>query len=697
MPACPPAACAIGFPRDPLRQALKDRYRELLDAGVPSDRILVLLESRTRSDWNNWLKALPRPTGAWRVHTPGAWMQRELELWWPAVQADLADRGLDCPHAEPRFVAIDLSQHLLAEFAAELRDEEGAYVPGSRSAPRFQGIQILDALARAIENGARLDASGGLASEVSRRLLPALAERPDAHAVALRVGAAITLYTDGMLRHGLLDHALTLALYAEVLWQNDAYRGHLRANTEHMMIECLDETGPRLQDLCRDLQAAGVTLFATLKRDVHAEAAMHPFTGGLREYVGADPHGAWAIAGTLPQTIVDEPEPPLADLGRSLHDALFGHLRTAKLAPEAIAVKLDDYSPAEMLSALMDDLEPVLAQVPPNEVAIVAPSLSPLLIWSLRQRLEALGYPLYVFAGTNRLTDHRPVRLLLTLAKLCHPHWGHPATRFELLELLEMTMGLNPLRLGRMLKGLFDDGLPSTEALAAAAPDLDPAHVERYKRLTVAFESLHDAPDLEAFFRQAFARAYVPFRPEVERKADKEAFQREVSQIGQLIELAGRFRHVDRRLHGEDEPGPRFLRFLAESPISERPFFQREPHEGAVMLATPSQLAEQGFVEPSETLRHLFLLDAGSELWWKSDRKELTNARVLAHRYAGGAYTLEQDLADQAEKLGRVLMTLCLKVEQKLWIYGCLTDEEGRENAGELPYLLGAVMERARG
>ncbi|HEY9721704.1 MAG TPA: hypothetical protein V6D47_06800 [Oscillatoriaceae cyanobacterium] len=696
MPACPPAACAIGFPRDPLRQSLKDRYRALLDAGVPSDRILVLLESRTRSDWNNWLKGLPRPTGAWRIHTPGAWMQREIELWWPAVQAALADRGWECLQPEPRFVAIDLSQYLLAHFAEELRDEEGAYVPGSRSAPRFQGIQILDALGRSIENGARLDASGGLAAEVGRRLMPALAERLDAPALAQRVGRAIALYTNGMLQHGLLDHALTLVLFTEVLWQDAGYQAHLRANTGHLLIESLDETGPRLQTLCRDLQDSGVTLFATLKRDVQAERAVHHFAGGLREYVGADPVGAWEIAGRIPQTVIEETAPPLADLGRSLHDALHGEIRTAKLTAEAIAVKLDDYSPAEMLSALMDDLGPVLERGEPNEVAIVAPSLSPLLIWSLRQRLEALGYPLYVFAGTNRLTDHRSVRLLLTLAKLCHPEWGAPTTRYELLELLETTMGLNPLRLGRMLKGLFDDGLATAEALVAAAPGLDPAHLERYERLLAAIEVLKSAPDLETFFRLAFAKAYVPFRPEDDRLADKEAFQREVSQIGQLIELAGRFRQVDHRLHGEGDPGPRFLRFLAESPIAERPFFQREPHEGAVMLATPSQLAEQGFVEPSETLKHLFLLDAGSELWWKSDRKELTNARVLAHRYAGGPYTLEQDKADQNEKLGRVLMTLCLKVEQKLWVYGCLTDEEGRENAGELPYLLGAVMERAR-
>lgn len=709
-------AYAAGFPGDGLRHTLQGRYQALLEAGVPSDQILVLLESRTRAVWTEWLKTLAVPTGAHRVYTPGGWMQQELRLWWPVVEAALQAAGLPAerPYPGPIFIPIDLSQHLLAHFAADLRDEEGGIIRHAQVTPRYQAVQVLDAMGRALEHGAsligpaapialpRLDPDAvaapchGLARQVAQRLQAGFSDHQNLRELAPQVGSAIALYLDGMLRHRLLDHALTVELFASFLFPAPPYRAHLAGRTRHLLIDALDEASPRLQGLYRQLQDDGCIPFFTLKADPRPQAAAHPFKGGLREYVGADPQGGWEMVSVLPQGAPAEPEPPLAPLGRALHDGLLGTIRPVSLPAGKLQVKLDDYAPAEMLASVMADLGPLLDTVPPSEIAIVAPALSPLLIWSLRQKLEPLGVPLYVFAGTNRLSDYRPVRQLLTLAKLCYGDWHVLPSRFELLELLETTTGLNPLKLGRLAKALFPDHrLLPVEQLQAVAPDLDPAHYARYAKLAgwVAGMAEQAPGDLEDFFRAAFGDVYAPFRQSRGGSyAADEAWQREVSQLGQLIDLTARFKETDHRLHADGPWGLRFLRFLAESPIAERPFFQREPHWGSVTLATASQLAEQGYVDPKETLSHLFLLDFGSERWWKPDRKELTNARVLSSRYAGGVYTPEQEQADMNEKLGRVLLAACLKVGEKLWIYGCLTDDEGRENSGELPYLLASVL-----
>jgi hypothetical protein len=715
------SAYAAGFPGDALRRTLQTRYQELLAAGIPSYQILVLLESRTRAVWTEWLKTLETPTGAHRVHTPGGWMQQELRLWWPVVEEALTAHGLPAarPFPSPLFVPIDLSQHLLGHFAHSLKDEEGGLIRHAQVTPRYQSVQVLDALGRALEHGAsfttatdpldlpRLDKHDpaapclDLASQVVRKLQAGFSETQNVRELAPQVGSAIALYLDGMLRHRLLDHALTVELFSAFLFPDPRYQAHLTSRTTYLLVDALDEASPRLQALYGALQKAGAQAFFTLKADPDPEAAAHPFKGGLREYVGADPQGGWTLVSTIPQ-VPTEPtkEPPLAPLGRALHDGLLGTTRRADIPAGALHVKLDDYAPAEMLSSVMADLGPLLDTVPPSEIALVAPALSPLLIWHLRQKLEPLGVPLYVFAGTNRLCDYRPVRQLLTLAKLVYADWHRSPTRFELLELLEVTTGLNPLKLGRLAKALFPDNrLQPVAQLKELAPNLDQAHYARYDRLASWVDGAASSPlpDLETFFRQAFAQVYAPFRQSIGGTyAADEAWQREVSQLGQLIDLTARFRETDARVHAEGVWGLRFLQFLDESPIAERPFFQREPHWGSVTLATASQLAEQGYVDPKETLRHLFLLDFGSDRWWKPDRKELTNARVLSARYPGGVYTPDQEQLDMNEKLGRVLLAACLKVREKLWIYGCLTDDEGRENQGELPYLLASVVTPTR-
>ena len=682
--------------------------------------MLVLTPARTA--WEAMLRALPAPTAAHRVATPLGFIQQELALWWPAVDEGLTRLGVpvaaQVASAGPAFVAIDLAQHLVERFAAALADEDGGLVPGARSPARQQRLQVLDALARGVESFASLNqapgpdapaaeiaallataglaASGpahGLAACIAGPLAAAYAPGQREAAFAPRMGAAIAAYAGGMLRWRLFDHALALAVYADVLWPHPQYRAHFHARTAWLLAEDLDELPARWLAIVREALEGGTRGVLVLKSDPGAMADPQAFRGGLREYVGAAPARAWALAPRVDVVAAASATPPLADLGRAIAEGLRERPRRAAVEPGRVKLRLDAYAVPEMLEAVAQDLAALLPTVPASHIALVAPSLSPMLIWSLRARLERLGVPLYVFAGTNLLTDHRAVRLLLTLARLCHTGWGLPPSRFELLEVLEAVTGQNPLKLGRLAPTLCPDGrLVDPDDLPA---ELDGDSRVRYAHLWRFLEGHLDAtPDLEAFFRDAFAEVWAPFQPRHRAGSPAaEAAAREVSQIGQLIELAARFRVIDERLEGDEAGrGRRFVGFLRAAPIAERPFFKREPHTGAVMLATASQLAEKGFAEPAERLEHLFMLDLGSERWWKSDRKELTNARVLAADRAPGPYEMDEDERDRSEKLARVLAACCLKVRGTLWLHACLTDEEGRENQGDLPHLLGGAL-----
>jgi hypothetical protein len=325
--------------------------------------------------------------------------------------------------------------------------------------------------------------------------------------------------------------------------------------------------------------------------------------------------------------------------------------------------------------------------------------------------LAAIGIPLYVFAGTNRLIQNRAVRILMTLAKLCHPEWELPPGRYEWIELLELETGLNPLQLGRIADALsHQTGLAHPDQLALIEEPVSEHARARYRALFDWIEGKRGEtlrPDLAAFVRQAFAERYAPARLGRARDASQEeAWQREISQLGQLIELAENYRDLLARIGPAptppDEPsmpgreswGWGFLRFLHAGTIAERPFFRREPHRVSVTLASASQLAEKDLGNRTRPLRHLYLLDFGSPRWLKRDRKELTNARVLARRYPGGFYDVEQEERDAAEKLAKNLWALCRLPSESLRVFGCMTDAEGREQAGELPWLLETIAGR---
>jgi|GEM_PF-1721395 len=747
-----------GFPGEGLKHALWERFNLLLDAGVPSDAILVLLESPTRSRWTALLKgeeeshiqpaarraraesAFSRATGPQLVYTPAAWIRQELTTWWPLVEERLRAWGFASPgvgYAEPRAVSVDLAQYLMVYFTRDYR-AQGCFEL-SRSPLFLQNVQLLDTLARGIENGASLrDAetgevsAAGLAKRLTDRLRSGHAG--SAHELGLLDGVetCLDLYVTGMLQHRFLDFALQLELFASALLPDPRYRERRLSKLQHVLVENLDETSPRMQAILSSLQgtaprlvfipshtlqhglwtpaSAGVhgpKLFATLQSRLPAN---HPsqILGGLREYVGADPKGAWKWAQDWQVSAAQGPAPVLTDLGNALHDALLGQPHAVKPEAERLVMRGFEAHP-EMLDAAIADLAALLdSGLSPEHIAVVAPAIDPLLIWALRDRLSKLstrntpnGVPLYVFAGTNRLVDYRPVRVLITLARLAYP-WGDRPDRFALIELLELVTGLPSLPLAKVVDKLCPDGrLGAPEQLILLGLDVPEETKARYASLLAWLDqSRENLPTaLADFFKRGFAEVYAPARLPRTAEASDEAWQREVSQIGQLIELAERFTGVVSRLK-PDTPetwGKDLVRFLFGGAIAERPFFQREPHRTSIMLSTASQLAEKGFARRDDELKVLFILDFGSDRWWKSDRREMTNSRVLSVRWDGKPYDKETDDLHANQKLGRTLRACCLKVTGQLRVYSSKMDAEGREYSdidfGErLPELLDEIV-----
>lgn len=729
------AVVARGLPGALLSSTLWDRYRLWVEGGVASDRILVLLESTTRTAWTGLLKGEPPehiapslrpgvkreglavPTGEERVFTPISWVRQELRRWWPRVEERLAELGIPSlePVDAPIFVEVTLAQHLMERFSTDLREGDHGLLARATTPRPMQNVQMLDALARAIEHGASLtmDRAPGvspceaLAGEIARRLSVGTDPAPAAQKLIDDLRQVLVRYLEGMLANRILDFALALDLYMAVLWSDPQYRTQLLASTSHLLFENLDEASPRMLTFVRDLCEAGLTAYVTLQEDDAEAPALEIFQGGLREYVGADPRGAREIAARMTPGAEIRPNLPFLGLARALHDAIQGSVRPMAAPPANVTLRLDHVTYPEMVEAVGQELSILLKTVPPAEIALVVPTLDPLVIWTVRRLIERLGHSLYVFAGTNRLSDYHSARLLLTLAKLAYPRWQTPPSPFELIELLEHVTGLDPLRLAKVGDQLFEgSALVTPETLRLRAPQFPEAAHGRFEHFHrwLAYGQEHPLDDFSLFFRDAFARIYVPFAgkagtaetgtAETGTAEPDERMQREISQIGQLIEVAAEFRLVDRRCdaEGEAERGRRFMQHLAASPILERPFFKREPRRDALMLSTANQLAERGYRAPGEVMRHLFVLDLGSERWWKPDRKELTNSRVLSRRWPGGRFTLQDEQRTMKSKLARVLFACLLKPTEGLHLHGCLVDAEGRENLGELPATLEAVL-----
>lgn len=664
-------------------------YRRLLEEGQPSESVLMLVSSSTRGRWHEAVAERPvSPAGAWQVQTFLGFVQRELLDWWLTIEASGALPPCERPEGKHQAHLLDLarvslSQYLMARRTAEPRLahewDRRLHTPAS-----LQVIHALDSLGRAIEHELPLDGIGA-------RLRDGWAGGAEVARCHTELQAMLDAYRAWMLSHRVLDHALQLLVYREHLWPMPAYRDHLRDRARHVIVDDLEETYPLAQRMIAELAEEAETV-------VYARTT----SGGLREYVGADPVGADALLDGCFAVAIPEAEAAAPTELRELGAALFHRLTGQEAAPVALGQRyvgrLDFPTRLGMLKAVAEDVRVLLETgTPPSEIALLAPSLDPFLIWQLRQEMARLGAPLEVLAGTNRLVDHRVVRLFLTLAKAAHPAWNVPPARHEWLELLEVMLGLDPIQLSSCAGKLLQEGWLAPREATLGLDWPESAH-RAYHHLCDWLNLTLSTPPrpIDRFFRHAFAELWAPLAPRhlaPERWLEAELQAQEVDQLNQLIEAAEQFRRLVGGLEDLDEMalGRRFLGYLLGGTLAERPFRRPGARRPAVTLATASKYAEDG-----APVAFQFWLDAGATSWWKSDARELTNPRVLARHWPGGPYTPEHDEADANAKLGRILWTNCLKVRRGLRWYASLVDAEGREQTGELPHVMSTLAARTR-
>jgi hypothetical protein len=685
LPIPHPPQALVGLLGSGKSSLLRERYAALLKKGVPAEKILAWVPHFAASGlWREAVAGFDFVHGETHIFTFRAWVRRELLMNWPLLESSGALPGA-APVAEPLCIGLAAAQEVMRDIIAQLAGNYPA-LDKCFSQPPQRVIQVLDAYARMVEHG--LDPK-----EVVGRLNAGHWLGPNSEELHAFVGEAIANYRAFCLKHRVLDHALQLELYSRHLLPQARYRAQLAKEVEFLLVDNIEETLPVAQEVIAGLLTScrGVVLV----RDQN---------GGLRDYLGGDPVGADCLIEACEKRSMTLPISPLVTIAQRLADSIRQGLEAAAPIP-VLGAPVRVHSPytlrVEMFKALGSRLTQLLqAGVPEHEIVVIAPLIDPLLAWHLRQLLASLGRPLRVLSGSNRVIDHRSVRILVTLARGARPAWSKPSLDDDVAEVLEALLQLHPLEAARLQKLVYVMG-------AWLAPD----KLSWPKNLAgrrEAYEAIYewvsemqtkDLP-LDRLFELAFSRLYAPRRlralaPDGDvangpvaspyRWGQDQAL--EILQIEQLINNAKQYRQLAALIAvPEGEIPLRFLRSIYAGELAEKPLIPRGSLPSAVTLYTAAKYAEEG---PQAS--HQLWVDASAPQWHKSDVREFMNPRVLSRHWSGGLYRDDDDQADQAEKLARTLETLVLKCTGQIEVFCSDYGSDGAELGGELAYLMGEL------
>ena len=666
-----------------------ERLIFLLERGVPSDAILLLLPQRTLSmPFSDALRVAGKQV---TILTLAGLARRMTELFWPLVGEQA---GFAYPDRSPIFLTLETAQYYMAYLVKPLI-ETGLFASISIDHNRLYS-QVLDNL-----NKAAL--VGFSHHEISARLSAAWTGVPSQNKVYEDAQECAVRFRQYCLANNLLDFSLQIEVFFNFLWNEPLCHTYLTSTFHHLIADNLEEEPPRTYDLlCNWLP------------ELDSALLIYDQDGGFRTFLGADP----TLSATLSSMTSDE---VIFDDSHVQNNEVksFSYALTQVLTDRTIPLGVRERSSAnhylsameveshrfypQMLDGVANRISKLILEdsIPPQEIAVLAPYLSDSLRFSLAHRLELLGVPTRSHRPSRALRDEPLVQSIFNLTYLAHPSWisAAPPSRFDLADaFVQAIEGMDLVRARLLADPVFQlkQGMLDILPFDRIKPDLQQRITfrfgERYERIRLWLAEYRQGSqdELDIFISRLFGELLS--QPGFGCHSDLK--NGEI--VANLVESIQKFRHVISSNQGsEGKPiGQMYLESVREGIIAAQYLrsWQEQDKSEAVLLA-PAYT----YLLSNQPVQVQVWLDIGHQGWFERISQPLTQPYVLSRQWQDGAVwsDLEEQQASR-QGLYRLVLGLLRRCRSKVILCHSELGEQGFEQRGPLLYALQQVRQMLR-
>jgi hypothetical protein len=653
------------------------RLTNLISSGIFGEKILVLVPQRPLGyPYFNALKDPNLPPGSTvDILTLGGLAQRMISLFWPIISYSA---GFSRPGIPPIFLTLETAQYYLAKVVFPLIKNQGYFDTIHLDQNRILS-QIIDNLNKAAAIGLPYTSIGSRLKSAwvakNRDL-----SRPRVYDEAQECAG---LFRQFCLEHNLLDFSLQLDIFTNYLWQSLLCKQYLLNRYHHLIYDNIEEDIPIAHDIIRQWLVSFKS--ALLIFDIG---------GGYRSFLGSDPDSAYSLKESCGETITFNRSFTIPFEMKSFELALLGAINRRPLPPAA------EFAPVftlthkrffpDMYAWIRGEINNLLIneKVSPGEIAILSPFLTDSLRFSLMNALQQGGIPVRSNRPSRSLRDEPATRCLLTFAKIAHPQWQFPLSRFDLrYALMQSIAGMDLLRADILAKitfqnnkfsekglGSFDNIIPDTQERISYSLG------EKFENIRFWLEEYRKSNAIELdsflsrFFGEILSQPGFGFHSQVDS----------ASVAARLIESIQKFRSgtTDTSMLDPNECGKEYI-LMVEKGVIAAQYLQQTPEnwQNDSILLSPAY----SFLISNRPVSYQFWLDIGSYSWWQRIAQPLTHPIVLSRRWnEGDIWSDSYEFQNNQESLSRLLSGLIYRCRKHIFLFTTGFNERGEEERGPL-------------
>ena len=598
---------------------LTDNYAKLLNSGIPSSKILVLVQNSNLK--NNFVeKTLEKLTvdsiEKLQVYSFFGLIYNTITDNWAFLENH---NTFDNPKILPNLAGLEISQFILKNILKEIP---------------FKGYNSKKSLLNQIFRRYSLIVQNNLTDkdidERSKILKESFADDANRTLKAL-------LKETLKLRD--FDYLRQIPLF-NFVYQHTNYF----SNIEYLILDDGDEITP----VCFDF----ISYLAPQLKDVFI--AFDKQGASRSGYLSADKTAIWEF-----EKLFNQKAEKIETLTKLQTDAqtIFDNIKEGKTDKLKYFSLQSPSKRATMLELIAGKIDEILKNnIKPNEISIITPIIDDMLKFSLKDRLNA---NLIFLSGSEKLIQNKLVQAALTILKLNTP-LKDTLTEFDMRVILSKFLDI-PVKYCREILEYFDKN--------KTLPEHDFKDEEFNKRYSKFLELLDTIKVSDIKISEQVCDIYE------EIISYTKVSKNEINKFNFFIKQLRDFENI----YGSDfeKQKTEIITQIENSIIAENPYSVLDIGENDIVIGTPQKI-----IDNQIHTKYQFWLDTSSDEWLKSDTGPLYNAWVFQKGWDKDEYTVEDNIKLSNDKTARILRKLTLLANEKIYVYSSLFDGNGAENFG---------------
>ncbi len=649
-------------------QTGKAFVQQLKKAHISGNSLLILVPQRSLGlTYQDYLQDIKEFNGGVAtIQTLGGVAQRMIRLFWPIIAPKT---NFSTPSNPPVFLNLETAQFYLDKISQPYF-EKGYFESIHAEKPRILS-QILDNLNKSALVGFSYQ-------EIGIKLKSAWTQTPGHLHAYDEAQELAEKFRQFCYENNFLDFSLQLETFKEYLWSSFLCREYLIRSYPYIIYDNCEEDSPVLHDIMIDWIPNTKGAIVIFDEDA-----------GFRSFLGADPVSAKRLV-----SLCDYSHRMTISLTGNENLMLFQNAMELALerqplpsTPEILKVfhsKFDEFYPLMTNSIVENIHELVMKGASPGDIVILAPFVSDALRFQIQQQLMKFDLTMASHRPSRSLREEPLTHIMLTWAKIAHPHWGLKPSSFDVrLALSHSLAGLDSFRADILSKVVYR---PTNEFWLNDIYSIQMETKERistyvsanYQKLISWFHAYqNESSDLDIFIARLFGEVLT--QPGF---ALKDNFS-DADLTSRLIQSIQEFRRVlsNGQILLVDDISKEYVNAIEKGLIASLHLESwQEPPKESIYLA-PAYT----FLVQNRLVKYQFWVDIGSLGWWQRIMQPLTQPFVLSRNWNDGEkWTDTHEYETNTANLKKLVAGLLSRCSESVFVFASGYNESGNEERGPL-------------